>query len=45
MKTYHEIRKRAAERRKQRAELRELLKGGSLVLSGLFLAAVFRLII
>jgi hypothetical protein len=41
----HEIRKRAGKRRRQRAELREFLKGGSLVMSGLFLAALYTLLI
>jgi hypothetical protein len=39
-----DIRKRAQERRKRNAELRQFLLGGSLVMSGLLLAAVCNLL-
>lgn len=38
------IRQRAQERRRRNAEIREALMGGSLVLAGLMLAAVYNLL-
>jgi hypothetical protein len=39
------IRQRAQERRLRNAEIREALKGGSLVLAGLMLAAMYNLLV